>query len=92
MALQFVPSFIRDRIADSAQREILQMCQRILEVAESPNGIRCYTQQHLRIETAIPIETLRESKKHKLVNFCSEELMRRLEELGEKRISGLGRF
>ena len=81
MAMQFVPAFITERIQDSAAIQVLRMCQRILNISASRHGITCYTKRRIRIESAIPIETLAQSGKSKLVNFAKEEFPRRFEKL-----------
>jgi hypothetical protein len=85
MAMQFVPAFIAERIHDSAPLQVLQMCQRILEIAENRHGLTCYAKKRLRIEGAIPIETLAQSARRKLVNFAKEEYLRRFEKLESAR-------
>ena len=81
MALQFVPSFIIERIEDSEPAEVLKMCQRILEISEGRHGIRCFVEKRLRLEGAIPMEALAQSRKRKLVNFVKEEFPRRSQRL-----------
>ena len=85
MALQFVPAFIMERIRDSAPAEVLKMCQRILEISESRHGITCYVKRRLRLESAIPIETLAKSEKRKLINFANQEFPRRRKALELRR-------
>lgn len=80
-AMQFVPAFIAERIQDSIPLQVLQMCQRILEIAENRHGLTCYVKRRLRIENAIPIGTLAQSARQKIVNFAKEEFPRRFEKL-----------
>jgi hypothetical protein len=81
MAMQFVPAFVEERIRDSAESQVLEMCQRILKIAESRHGSTCYATMQLRIESAIPIQRLTQSAKRKLSNFAKEEFPRRVEKL-----------
>ena len=81
MALQFVPSFITERIEDSDPVEVLQVCQRILKISEGRHGMTCYAKRGLRPESAIPIDSLAQSGKRKLVNFTKEEFPRKVEAL-----------
>jgi hypothetical protein len=41
----------------------------ILKISESRHGITCYTKRRLRIESAIPIETLAKSGKSRTCQF-----------------------
>jgi hypothetical protein len=83
MALQFVPSFITERITDSKPSEVLAMSQRIIEIAEGRLGMMCYIKRRLRLEDAIPIEVFAQSQK--LINFANQEYPRRLKALELRR-------
>jgi hypothetical protein len=87
MALQFVHSFITERIGDSNPAEVLQICQRVLEVSEGRHGMKCYTKRRINLESAIPTEALRASGKPKLVNFVNQEFPRRCQTLEQKRVA-----
>jgi hypothetical protein len=85
MSLQFVRSFISERIQDSLAADVLQMCQRVLDVSEGRHGMKCYTKRRIKLESAIPIEALRTSESPKLVNFANQEFPRRCEKLERRR-------
>jgi hypothetical protein len=85
MALQFVPSFITERVEDSDPTEVLQVCQRILKISEGRHGMTCYAKRGLQLEGAIPIDSLAQSRKRKLVNFTKEEFPRKVEALELRR-------
>jgi hypothetical protein len=86
MALRFVPAFIEERLQEGVPaRPLIEMCQRILEVAESRDGMACYLKRGLRVEVAIPTESLANSGDSKLLRFVDRELRMRLERLRNTR-------
>jgi hypothetical protein len=85
MALRFVPLFITERLADSAPRQILGMCQRLIQIAGGPIGLKCYLNHRLCLEKAIPVKELRASGVPSLQNFVTKEYKRRLADLRELR-------
>jgi hypothetical protein len=85
MALQFVPSFIAERVTDSDSSEVLKMSQRVIDIAEGRHGMMCYMKRRLRMEDAIPTEALAKSQSRKLINFANQEYPRRLKALELRR-------
>jgi len=85
MALRFVPLFITERLTDSAPRQILGMCQRLMQIAEGEIGLKCYLNHRLCVEKAIPVKELRASGVGSLQNFVAKEYKRRLTNLRELR-------
>jgi hypothetical protein len=85
MALQFVPLFITERLSDSAPRQILGMCQRLMQIAEEPIGLKCYLNYRLRLEKAVPVKELKASGVRSLQTFVAQEYKRRLAALRELR-------
>ena len=80
MALLFVPEFIMERASEN-ERDALKMCQHIMDLAFSQNGLCCYRDHGIKIKPAIRSDRIATRDFKRLQNFLDKEAAHKAKDL-----------
>jgi hypothetical protein len=85
MALLYTPAFIIEKAKEGKTRDVLRMCQHILALSASVDGLRLYREKRLAIDEAIPVHGLGKIPDEKINKFLQIQLPRERQRLQESR-------
>lgn len=86
MSLLYTPAYIVDKAKEGKTREVLRMCQHILALSSSTDGLRIYREKGLAIDEAIPVLGLGEIPDQKINKFLQIQLPKEREKLQKFRL------